>query len=35
MEVAYVSPKIEILNIVFENILCGSNEIMDENEGEW
>ncbi len=31
----YISPAIEILHILPEGIICGSNEIIDENEGEW
>lgn len=31
----YCSPKIEVLEICQEGILCGSNEIVDENTGEW
>lgn len=31
----YFTPEIEILDIDHEGILCGSNEIIRENEGEW
>ena len=31
----YESPEIQILEINTEGILCGSNEIVDENEGYW
>jgi hypothetical protein len=34
MEV-YVSPDVQILDIFPEGVLCGSNEIVDENFGEW
>lgn len=35
MEEKYITPQIEILHILPEGIICGSNEIVDENEGEW
>lgn len=31
----YVAPEIEILEVVPEGLLCGSNETVDENDGEW
>ena len=31
----YESPEIQILEINTEGILCGSNEIVNENEGYW
>ena len=31
----YVSPEMEILNLVSEGVLCASNELLEENEGEW
>jgi hypothetical protein len=35
MEKEYVSPKIEILDMASEGVLCASNETLDENEGIW
>lgn len=34
-EKQYQTPEIEILEINAEGVLCGSNEFLDENEGEW
>ena len=31
----YISPDMEILNIMSEGVLCSSNETLEENEGEW
>lgn len=31
----YVSPEVEILGLVSEGVLCASNELLEENEGEW
>ena len=31
----YQSPESEILEMQSEGLLCGSNEIVDENEGIW
>lgn len=31
----YETPEIEVLEIDAEGVLCASNEILDENEGEW
>lgn len=31
----YVHPEIIVMDFQLEGILCGSNEILDENEGEW
>lgn len=31
----YVSPEMEILDIMSEGVLCASNELLEENEGEW
>ena len=31
----YQTPEIVILEINAEGVLCGSNEFVDENEGEW
>lgn len=31
----YETPEIEVLEINAEGVLCASNEILDENEGEW
>ena len=35
MEKEYISPEMEILDIVSEGVICGSNELLEENEGEW
>lgn len=31
----YISPEMEILDLVSEGLLCASNELLEENEGEW
>lgn len=31
----YVSPEMEILDLVSEGVLCASNETLVETEGEW
>ena len=31
----YISPTTKTLEIAPEEILCGSNEFVDENVGEW
>jgi hypothetical protein len=31
----YTSPEVEILEIITEGVLCGSNETVKESEGEW
>lgn len=31
----YISPEMEILDLVSEGVLCASNELLEENEGEW
>lgn len=31
----YISPHLIILEFYFEGVLCGSNEIIDENDGIW
>ena len=31
----YQSPEFEILEMQSEGLLCGSNEIVDENDGIW
>ena len=31
----YLSPKVEILDLYQEGVLCASNEIILENDGEW
>ena len=31
----YVSPEMEILDIMSEGALCSSNELLEEIEGEW
>ena len=35
MEKEYISPEVDILEIQSEGVLCGSNEVLDEYEGEW
>jgi len=35
MKKDYISPEMEILDIVSEGVICGSNELLEENEGEW
>lgn len=31
----YVTPEIVVLEVYSEGVICSSNEILDENEGEW
>lgn len=31
----YLSPLVEIFEVMPEGVLCGSNEQVGENEGEW
>ena len=31
----YETPDIEVLFLESQGVLCGSNEIMGENEGKW
>jgi hypothetical protein len=31
----YEMPEISVLEILSEGVLCDSNEIVGENEGEW
>lgn len=31
----YISPEMEILDLVSEGVLCASNELLEENEGIW
>ena len=31
----YLSPEIETIDFAYEGVLCGSNELHDESEGEW
>ena len=31
----YITPQIEILQVQSEGLLCSSNELLDENYGEW
>ena len=31
----YISPEMEILDLVSEGLLCASNELLEENEGIW
>ena len=35
LEKKYITPEIEVLVVYSEGVICGSNEILDENEGEW
>lgn len=35
MEKEYISPEVEILDVVSEGVLCASNELLEETEGEW
>ena len=39
MEKEYISPEVEILDLVSEGVLCASEnsgtEVLDENEGIW
>ncbi len=35
MKQEYITPQIEILHIQSEGLLCSSNELLDENYGEW
>ena len=31
----YVSPAVMTLELYPEGVICGSNELLEENEGEW
>lgn len=35
MEREYVVPQIEVLQFQSEGLLCASNEMLGENDGEW
>ena len=35
MQQEYISPDMEILDLVSEGVLCASNETLEENEGIW
>lgn len=35
LEKKYITPEIEVLEVYSEGVICGSNEFLDENEGEW
>ena len=35
MENNYISPDMEIQYIMPEGMFCSSNELLEENEGEW
>ncbi len=35
MQKEYISPEVEILDVVSEGVLCASNELLEETEGEW
>ena len=34
-ELAYISPALVVLELYSEGVICGSTELLDENEGEW
>lgn len=34
-EKRYVIPEISVIEIYSEGVICGSNELLEENEGEW
>jgi hypothetical protein len=34
-ELFYIAPEVEIHGIQAEGVLCASNEMLDEYEGEW
>ncbi len=31
----YESPAVVTLELYTEGVICGSNELLEENEGEW
>ena len=31
----YEAPEIEVIFLELQGVLCGSNELMYENDGEW
>lgn len=31
----YQLPMIETIEVAYEGVICGSNELLEENEGEW
>ena len=31
----YESPAVVTLKLYTEGVICGSNELLEENEGEW
>jgi hypothetical protein len=31
----YITPNMTMLDLCSEGVLCGSNEIIDENDGIW
>lgn len=35
MKQEYITPQIEILQLQSEGLLCSSNELLEENYGEW
>lgn len=35
MESVYYSPSVEVLELVQEGVLCGSNESLEDDWGEW
>ena len=34
-ETLYESPSVDVLEVIMEGVLCGSNESLGEVEGEW
>jgi hypothetical protein len=35
MKETYQSPEADVLDLVYEGIVCSSNEQLDEEEGVW
>jgi hypothetical protein len=31
----YQLPEVTVIDITYEGVVCSSNEILDENYGEW
>lgn len=34
-EYEYISPRLTVLDLDPEGVLCASNEMLEETEGEW
>jgi hypothetical protein len=34
-KIKYETPIVEVLDVCSEGVLCGSNELLEENEGIW